>query len=157
MRIGQGYDIHRTIKGRPLIIGGVEIPWNKGLLGHSDADVLIHAMIDSIFGALGEGDIGTHFPDTDERYKDVNSLILLEKAVSILKENGYRIINIDSTIIAQKPKLSDYIPKIKDKLAPILNIGTNNIGIKCKTEEGLGYLGRSQAIAAYSIILIEHV
>lgn len=157
MRIGQGYDIHKTVKGRPLILGGVEIPWDKGLLGHSDADVLTHSIIDSIFGALGEGDIGTHFPDSDDEYKGINSLVLLKKAVQILKDRGYKIINIDNTLIAEKPKLSPFVSQMKQTLAPVLNIEEDSIGIKCKTNEGLEDIGKGKAIAAYSVVLIDRL
>jgi len=155
MRIGTGYDVHRLTENRKLIIGGVTIPYNKGLLGHSDADVLTHAIIDSLIGAAALGDIGRLFPDTDMVYKDIDSLILLKKVFELLKQNNYKIINIDSTIIAQSPKMSPYIDQMRQNIANILQTNINNINIKAKTEEGLGFTGSGEGIAAQAVCLIE--
>ncbi len=157
IKIGQGYDIHRTAEGRKMIIGGVEIPYEKGLLGHSDADVLIHAIIDAILGALGKGDIGTHFPDTSDKYLNIDSAILLKRTMEILKSEGYRIGNLDSTIIAQRPKLNPHIPAIRTRLAEIMEISSEDINVKAKTEEGLGYIGAGDAISAQAVVIIEKV
>ncbi len=155
MRIGQGYDIHKLTEGRPLIIGGVDIPFKKGLLGHSDADVLSHAIIDSLFGAANLGDIGEHFPDTDIKYKNKNSLELLKEAGELLKKEGYKIENIDTTVICEQPKLSFYKNMMKKKLAAALNITEDKISIKGKTKEKLDDTGAGLCIEAYSICLIE--
>ena len=155
MRIGQGYDIHKTADFRPLILGGVKIPYDKGLLGHSDADVLVHAIIDSIFGAIAEGDIGEHFPDTDSKYKNANSIELLVETNKILNEKGYKIINLDTTIICEKPKLLPYKEKMKENIAAALNISKSLISIKAKTKEKLDATGEGNAIEAFSIVLVE--
>lgn len=157
MRIGTGYDLHRLVEGRALILGGVKIPYEKGLMGHSDADVLVHAIIDALLGAMGEKDIGTHFPDTDIKFKDINSIILLEKTIEILKANGYKIANIDSNIICQKPKLMPYIDQMKQKLAPVLGIDTKYLSIKAKTNEGQDSTGEGNSIVAQCVCLIEEV
>ncbi len=157
MRIGTGYDLHRLVEGRALILGGVKIPYEKGLMGHSDADVLVHAIIDALLGAMGEKDIGTHFPDTDIKFKDINSIILLEKTIEILKANGYKIVNIDSNIICQKPKLMPYIDQMKQKLAPVLGIDTKYLSIKAKTNEGQDSTGEGNSIVAQCVCLIEEV
>ena len=157
MRIGTGYDLHKLVEGRALILGGVKIPYGKGLLGHSDADVLIHAIIDSLLGAMGEKDIGTHFPDTDESFKNISSALLLQKTMQIMQNNGYKIINVDSNIICQKPKLMPYIDKMKEKLAPLLNIDESALSIKAKTNEGVDATGMGEAIAAQCVCLIEKV
>lgn len=154
MRIGQGYDIHKLIEGRPLIIGGVNIPFEKGLLGHSDADVLIHSVIDSIFGAINDGDIGEHFPDTDPKYKNANSIKLLEETGKILKDKGYEILNIDTTIICQKPKLSPYKKEMAKNIAGALKISENQVSVKGKTKEEQDASGRGEAIEAISIVLV---
>ena len=154
MKIGIGYDVHGLVEGRSLIIGGIEIPFEKGLLGHSDADVLIHAIMDSILGALGLGDIGKHFPDTDNKYKDISSLILLEKVYNIMIESKYKIGNIDTIIVAQRPKLAPYIDKMKDEIAKVLNTPISDINIKATTTEKLGFEGRGEGIAAHSICLL---
>jgi 2-C-methyl-D-erythritol 2,4-cyclodiphosphate synthase len=154
MRIGMGYDVHRLIENRKLIIGGVDIPFEKGLLGHSDADVLIHAIMDSILGAAALGDIGKHFPDTDPQYKGVSSIILLNHVGSILEAKGYKIENIDSTIIAQRPKMSPHIANMKNNIAQALKIEADMINIKATTEEGLGFTGNEEGISAQSICLI---
>ena len=157
MRIGTGYDLHRLVEGRALILGGVKIHYEKGLMGHSDADVLVHAIIDALLGAMGEKDIGTHFPDTDIKFKDINSIILLEKTIEILKANGYKIVNIDSNIICQKPKLMPYIDQMKQKLAPVLGIDTKYLSIKAKTNEGQDSTGEGNSIVAQCVCLIEEV
>lgn len=155
MRIGQGYDIHKTADFRPLILGGVKIPYDKGLLGHSDADVLVHAIIDSIFGAIAEGDIGEHFPDCDPKYKNVNSIELLSETNKILCEKGYKIINLDTTIICEKPKLLPYKEGMKENIATALNISKSLISIKAKTKEKLDATGEGNAIEAIAIVLVE--
>jgi 2-C-methyl-D-erythritol 2,4-cyclodiphosphate synthase len=155
MRIGTGYDVHRLVEGRKLILGGVEIHYDKGLLGHSDADVLIHAIIDSLLGAAALGDIGKYFPDTDPKYSGISSIILLEKVGQLLLKEGFRIGNIDSTIIAQKPKLAPFIKQMINNLAEALNISENKVSVKATTEEGLGFSGRGEGIAAQSVVLIE--
>ena len=154
MRIGQGYDVHRLVPDRALIIGGVEIPYELGLLGHSDADVLLHAITDSLFGAAAMGDIGTHFPDSDPAYRGADSLELLRQCGELLRQAGYRIGNIDSTIIAQKPKMAPHIPQMRRKIADALQIPVDAVSVKAKTEEGLGFTGTGQGIAAQSICLI---
>ncbi len=154
MRIGMGYDVHRLVEDRKLIIGGIEIPHIKGLLGHSDADVLIHAIMDSLLGAAALGDIGKHFPDTNAKYKGISSLLLLKKVGELLSEEGYKIVNIDATIIAQKPKMAPHIPYMIKKLANALEIDDNRINIKATTEEGLGFTGSGEGIASQSICLI---
>lgn len=157
MRIGTGYDLHKLVEGRALILGGVKIPYEKGLLGHSDADVLIHAIIDSLLGAMGEKDIGTHFPDTDESFKNISSALLLQKTMQIMQNNGYKIVNIDTNIICQKPKLMPFIDKMKENLAPLLNIDESALSIKAKTNEGADATGMGEAIAAQCVCLIEKV
>lgn len=153
-RIGQGFDIHKLVTGRKLILGGVEIPHTKGLLGHSDADALIHAIIDALFGALALGDIGTHFPDTDPKYKDIDSTILLKEAYKIILENGYKINNLDNTIIIEEPKMKPYIKLMQKKLSSIFNIEENKISIKAKTMEKMDSIGEKQAVAVYSTVLL---
>ena len=155
IRVGIGYDVHRLVEGRKCIIGGVEIPFEKGLLGHSDADVLLHAMIDALFGAAALGDIGAHFPDTDPAYAGADSLLLLRECGRELKENGWRISNIDSVVVAQKPKLAPYLPAMRDKIASVLGLKPEQISIKGKTEEGLGFTGTGEGIAAHAVCLIE--
>lgn len=154
-RIGIGYDIHRLVEGRELIIGGVKITHEKGLLGHSDADVLVHALIDALLGALALDDIGTLFPDTDPKYKDADSIVLLKQVYKKINQKGYRINNIDSNIIAQNPKMMPYIPKMKDILASLLDIGLSDISIKAKTKEKLDAVGESKAIEANAVVLLE--
>ncbi|CZR95273.1 MULTISPECIES: 2-C-methyl-D-erythritol 2,4-cyclodiphosphate synthase [unclassified Clostridioides] len=154
MRIGLGYDVHKLTEDRKLIIGGVEIPHDKGLLGHSDADVLIHAIMDSILGALALGDIGKHFPDTDEKYKGANSMKLLEYVHNLITSKGYKIGNIDSTIIAQSPKMAPHIESMRKNISKVLNTDIDNINIKATTEEGLGFTGAKQGIASQSICLL---
>lgn len=155
MRVGIGYDIHKLIDGRKLILGGVKIEYSKGLLGHSDADVLVHAIMDSILGAIGEKNIGYHFPDTDDQFKNINSLDLLKKVSTILQKSGYKIGNIDSIIIAQKPKLNPFIDEMKINIAKTLAININQIGIKATTNEGLDSIGSNNAIASQAITLVQ--
>ncbi|MGD9162345.1 MAG: 2-C-methyl-D-erythritol 2,4-cyclodiphosphate synthase [Desulfobacteraceae bacterium] len=151
-RIGFGYDVHRLAEGRRLILGGIDIPWEFGLLGHSDADVLTHAVMDGILGALGRGDIGQHFPDSDPAFKDKDSLLMLQEVMLMVKENGYTINNVDSTIVAQKPKLSPYIAKMREKLSDVLYVDVSRINIKATTTEGMGFAGRGEGMEAYSVV-----
>ena len=153
-RVGMGYDIHRLVEGRELIIGGVRITHEKGLLGHSDADVLVHAIIDALLGALALDDIGTLFPDTDPKYKDADSIILLKHVLEIVKNSGYKINNLDANIIAQSPKMMPYIPKMKELLAEVMNISHKDISIKAKTKEKLDAVGENKAIEANAIVLL---
>ena len=154
IRVGHGYDVHRFAENRRLILGGVEIPYELGLLGHSDADVLAHAIMDSLLGAAALGDIGQHFPDTDERYKGADSMLLLREVCRILGENGYTIGNIDSTVIAQKPKLKDYIPKMRQTIADNCGIDVSQVSVKATTEEKLGFTGRLEGISAHAVCII---
>ncbi len=154
-RIGNGYDVHRLVEGRKLILGGVDIPHTLGLDGHSDADAVVHALCDALLGACGAGDIGKHFPDTDDRWKGVSSLLLLEKVADILKQRGYQVANADCTIVAQKPKLAPHIEAMKANLANALNIETHRINIKATTTENLGFAGREEGIAAYAVALLQ--
>jgi 2-C-methyl-D-erythritol 2,4-cyclodiphosphate synthase len=155
VRIGQGYDVHKLTENRALILGGVNIPHTKGLLGHSDADVLLHAIMDALLGAAALGDIGKHFPDTDEKYKGADSLALLQEVTGILNENGYKIINIDSTVIAQAPKLKDYIVKMRENISKACNIDLSCVSVKATTEEALGFTGRKEGISAQAVCLID--
>lgn len=157
MRIGHGYDVHRLVEGRKLIIGGVEIPYDKGLLGHSDADVLTHAVMDALLGAAALGDIGKHFPDTDPAYQGADSLQLAEHVAALLTEKGYRIGNIDATVIAQAPKLAPHIPTMRQNLARALGCDADCINIKATTEEHLGFTGEGLGIAAHALCLIEKI
>ena len=154
MRIGLGYDVHKLVEGRPLIIGGVNVPHEKGLLGHSDADVLIHAIMDGMLGALALGDIGKHFPDTDDKYKGSDSMKLLKCVNDLINKKGYEINNIDSIIIAQSPKMAPHIEQMRKNIAEILNTDIDNISVKATTEEGLGFTGTKQGISAQSICLL---
>lgn len=154
MRVGIGYDVHKLVDNRDLIIGGVNIPHEKGLLGHSDADVLTHALIDSIFGALAVGDLGKHFPDTDSKYKGADSLKLLKYAFKLMDEMGYKIGNLDCTIIAQAPKMAPHLDKMRKNFADILNTDLSNINIKATTEEGLGFTGNREGISSQAICLL---
>lgn len=156
MRVGMGYDVHKLTEGRKLILGGVEIPYEKGLLGHSDADVLIHAIMDALLGAAALGDIGSHFPDSDPAYEGISSILLLKKVGDILKKEGYSIGNIDAIIIAQKPKMAPYIPRMRQNMADALGIEPGCISIKATTEEGLGFTGRGEGIASQAICLINN-
>lgn len=157
MRIGHGYDVHKLKKGRNLIIGGVEIPYKKGLLGHSDADVLLHAISDAILGAAALGDIGKHFPPSDERYKDIDSRILLKQVGKILADNGYKVQNIDATILAEAPKMLPHIGDMRRNIADDLNLEIDMVSVKATTEEGLGFTGKGQGIAAHAVCLIEKI
>lgn len=157
MRIGYGYDVHKLVENRKLILGGVDIPFKKGLLGHSDADVIIHAVMDAILGALSKGDIGLLFPDTDDDYKDIDSRILLKKTYGIMQAAGYKIGNLDATICAQKPKLQSYIPQMRENLASDLQTDISNISIKATTEENLGITGDGKGMSATSVVLLEKI
>lgn len=155
MRIGMGYDVHKLTEGRDLILGGVNIPWEKGLLGHSDADVLIHAVMDALLGAAALGDIGKHFPDTDPAYKGISSILLLEHVAGLLHEHGCRVGNIDAVIIAQRPKMAPHIPQMRINMARALGIRESQLNIKATTEEGLGFTGRGEGIASQAVCLLE--
>ena len=157
MRIGQGYDVHRLAQGRRLILGGVDIPYEKGLLGHSDADVLLHAVMDALLGAAALGDIGQHFPDSDERYKGISSIALLKKVGKILQENGYMIENIDSTVIAQRPKLLPYRPQMAENIAAALGIEKEQVSVKATTEEGLGFTGSGEGISSQAVCMLSSI
>lgn len=157
MRVGLGYDVHQLVKERPLILGGVNIEHEKGLLGHSDADVLVHAIMDALLGAAGLGDIGVHFPDTDERYKGISSMLLLEEVVKRIEEKGYRVSNIDAVIMAQKPKLAPHIPTMKINIANALTVDDNCVNIKATTTERLGYEGREEGITAQATVMLQNV
>ncbi len=154
IRVGQGFDVHEFAQGRPLILGGVTIPHTKGLIGHSDADVLLHTVTDAALGAIGEGDIGRHFPDTDVAFKDADSAKLLEKVWSIVEEKGYQLGNIDCTIIAQKPKMQPYIPEIQARIATLLKSEISRVNVKATTTEKLGFTGREEGIASMATILL---
>jgi len=154
MRIGHGYDVHRLVADRKLIMGGVDIPWEKGLLGHSDADVLLHAISDAILGAIGEGDIGRHFPDTDQAYKGADSLKLLAHVMALADARGYRLGNLDATIIAQQPKMAPHIATMRENIAEVLNAATEQVNVKATTEEGLGFSGAGEGIAAHAVVLM---
>ncbi len=155
MRIGQGFDVHRLVPNRRLVLGGVTIPYEFGLLGHSDADVLIHAIMDALLGAIGAGDIGQHFPDTDPSFKDADSVKLLQSVLEMVGKAGYRIMNIDATIIAQKPKLAGYIPLIREKLCKVLGFSeVSAVNVKATTTEGLGFTGSGEGIAAMAVVLL---
>ncbi|UCD70756.1 MAG: 2-C-methyl-D-erythritol 2,4-cyclodiphosphate synthase [Syntrophobacterales bacterium] len=156
-RIGMGLDVHPLVEGRKLILGGVKIPYSKGLLGHSDADVLIHAICDAILGAISEGDLGRHFPDTDAQYRNISSMILLRKVIEKVKAKGFRIVNMDATVAAQGPGLAEYIPRMIDKMGDALGVGTDRINIKATSPEGLGFLGRGEGIMAQSVVLVEEM
>lgn len=157
MRVGLGYDVHRLVENRKLILGGVEIPYEKGLLGHSDADVLLHAIMDSLLGACALGDIGKHFPDTDNTFKDISSISLLEETGRLVSKAGYTINNIDATIIAQKPKMLPHIETMRENISKSLNIDINKINIKATTEEGLGFTGEMLGISSQSIASVENI
>lgn len=157
IRIGHGYDVHRLAEGRRLILGGVDVPWEKGLLGHSDADVLTHAVMDALLGAAGLGDIGGHFPDTDPAYAGADSLKLLEHVVDLLVKWGFRIGNVDATILAQRPKLASYIPEMRENLARVMAVEPQQVNVKATTEEGLGFTGSGEGMAAHAVALIERV
>ncbi|WP_251316947.1 2-C-methyl-D-erythritol 2,4-cyclodiphosphate synthase [Flintibacter muris] len=155
MRIGHGYDVHRLVEGRKLILGGVDIPWERGLLGHSDADVLTHAVMDALLGAAGLGDIGKHFPDTDPAYAGADSLKLLAHVAALLREKGFSVSNVDATVLAQRPKLAPHIPQIRDNLARVMGVAPDQVNVKATTEEGLGFTGSGEGMAAHAVALIE--
>ena len=157
MRVGMGYDVHKLTEDRKLILGGVEIPYEKGLLGHSDADVLLHAIMDALLGAAALGDIGKHFPDTDPQYKGISSIKLLEHVAALLDENGYVVENIDATIIAQRPKMRPYIDQMRENIAKALGVETDQINVKATTEEGLGFTGSGEGISAQAIASLETI
>ena len=154
-RIGHGYDVHRLVPSRPLVLGGVEIPHDRGLDGHSDADVLLHAIMDAVLGALALGDIGQHFPDTDERYSGISSLTLLEQVVAMMRERGYVLGNLDATVLAQKPRLAPYIPTMQCTIATAFATDKENVSIKATTEEHLGFTGRCEGIAAHAVCILK--
>ncbi|HPX60878.1 MAG TPA: 2-C-methyl-D-erythritol 2,4-cyclodiphosphate synthase [Deltaproteobacteria bacterium] len=154
MRIGHGYDVHRLVEGRKLIVGAVDIPFEMGLLGHSDADVLLHAISDAILGAIGEGDIGKHFPDTDPAYKGADSLILLERVAELSRSHGYRLGNLDATIIAQRPKMAPHISRMRHNIAAALQAEVGQVNVKATTEEGLGFTGTGEGISAHAVVLL---
>lgn len=154
IRVGQGFDVHQLVEGRKCIVGGIELPYEKGLLGHSDADVLLHAITDAILGALGLGDIGTHFPDTEEEFKDADSLILLKRVWGLAKEKGYRLGNVDSTIIAERPKMNPHIPAMVKIIAEALEAEEGQVNVKATTTEKLGFTGRGEGIAAQSVVCL---
>ena len=155
MRIGMGYDVHRLVEGRKLILGGVEIPYEKGLLGHSDADVLVHALMDALLGAAALGDIGKLFPDNEQKFKDIDSMLLLKEVGNVLAEHNYSISNIDTTVVAQRPKLAPFIGQMRQRIAQVLNISEDKVSIKATTTEGLGFTGEGAGIAAYGVSMIE--
>lgn len=155
MRVGMGYDVHRLTEGRKLILGGVDIPYDKGLLGHSDADVLVHAIMDALLGAAALGDIGKHFPDTDEQYAGISSIVLLEKVAALLEEHCFVIENIDATVIAQRPKLLPYMEEMRTKISAALGLDKDRINIKATTEEGLGFTGSGEGISAQAVCLLQ--
>ncbi len=155
IRVGFGYDVHRLVQGRPLILGGIHIPSLYGLQGHSDADVLLHAICDALLGAIGEGDIGRHFPDTDPQYKNIQSTLLLQRTMEKVKEKNFHLINVDATLVAQKPKLAEHIPKMVIRISEILGVERERVNVKATTEEGLGFTGRGEGIAAYAVVLLE--
>ena len=154
MRIGHGYDVHRLVEGRKCIIGGVDIPHTMGLLGHSDADVLIHAICDALLGAANLGDIGKHFPDTDDKYKGISSMSLLSCVYSLLSQNGYSVVNLDATLVLQKPKVAPYIEKMRSNIAFVLNVPVEAVNVKATTEEKLGFTGREEGVSAHAVALI---
>ena len=154
-RIGQGFDVHQLTEGRPLIIGGITIPYELGLLGHSDADVLLHTVSDACLGAIGEGDIGKHFPDTDANFKDADSAMLMEHVWKLVKEKGYELVNADCTIIAQKPKMAPYIEQMKARIAELLEASPEQINVKATTTEKLGFTGRGEGIASQAVVLLK--
>jgi 2-C-methyl-D-erythritol 2,4-cyclodiphosphate synthase len=157
MRVGLGYDAHRLAAGRPLILGGVAIPYEKGLAGHSDADVLSHAIGDALLGAVGAGDLGTHFPDKDPAYKDISSLILLERIMAVVRGRGFQPVNVDATLVAQEPRLAPHIPKMQANLAPILGLTPADVNIKATTTEHMGFTGRGEGLAAYAVVLVDKI
>lgn len=156
-RIGNGYDVHKLVEGRKLILGGIEIPHNLGLLGHSDADVLVHAIMDGLLGALALGDIGKHFPDTDDKYKDISSIKLLKEVACLIKNKGYEVVNIDSIVAAEQPKLKPYIDEMRKQVAEAIGVEIEEISIKATTEERLGFTGREEGIKSYAVVLLKKI
>lgn len=156
MRVGTGYDVHSLAEGHSLILGGIEIPYDRGLSGHSDADVLVHAVMDALLGAVGKGDIGRHFPDSDESYRGISSLVLLQRVMEMVTSEGFAVVNVDTVVIAQKPKLAPYIPQMISKIAPVLEVEPSRVNIKATTTEGLGSLGRGEGIAAQAVALVDN-
>jgi 2-C-methyl-D-erythritol 2,4-cyclodiphosphate synthase len=155
VRIGQGFDVHRLVEGRRLILGGVAVPYQRGLLGHSDADVLVHAIMDALLGAIGAGDIGGHFPDHDSRFKDADSMKLLDYVLDRVRTSGFAVVNLDATIIAQRPKLAEYIPGMRENLSKSMNVPFEQINVKATTTERLGFTGRGEGIAAMAVVLLK--
>jgi 2-C-methyl-D-erythritol 2,4-cyclodiphosphate synthase len=153
--VGFGYDVHPLVKGRPLVLGGVRVPHLYGLKGHSDADVLLHAICDALLGAIAEGDIGRHFPNTDAQYKDIRSTVLLKRVMAKVREKGFRLLNIDATIVAERPILFDFIPRMLKEIAKALEVETGTVNVKATTSEGLGFTGRGEGISAYAVALVE--
>jgi 2-C-methyl-D-erythritol 2,4-cyclodiphosphate synthase len=154
VRVGLGYDAHRLAEGRPLILGGVTVPYHLGLLGHSDADVLTHAIGDALLGAVGAGDLGRHFPDKDPAYKDISSLILLERIMAMVRDRGFAPVNVDATLVAEKPRLAPHLPEMQARLAPILGLAPEDVNIKATTTEQMGFAGRGEGMAAYAVVLV---
>lgn len=154
MRVGFGYDVHPLVKGRPLILGGVSVPYLYGLQGHSDADVLLHALCDALLGAIAEGDIGRHFPDTDTQYKEIRSTVLLKRVMARVRQKGFHLLNMDATIVAERPILSGLIPKMVKEIADVLEVEIGRINVKATTSEGLGFTGRGEGISAYAVALV---
>ena len=157
MRIGFGYDVHAFVEGRPLVLGGVTIPHTQGLLGHSDADVLLHAISDALLGAAALGDIGRHFPDSDPTYKGISSLILLERVMDIIRSAGYTVLNVDSTLVLQRPRLAPFVPRMTEEISRAMGLPVSRVSVKATTTEKLGFTGREEGIAAYAVVLIEEV
>lgn len=157
MRIGHGYDVHRLVEERKLILGGVDVPYERGLLGHSDADVLTHAVMDALLGAAALGDIGRHFPDSDPAYKGADSLNLLDHVMELLKQNGWQVGNVDATVIAQRPKLAGFIPDMRNNLAQHMGVSTHQVNVKATTEEKLGFTGAGEGIAVHAVVLLESI
>lgn len=157
LRIGNGYDVHKLVEGRKLILGGIEIPHTKGVLGHSDGDVLIHAIMDAMLGALALGDIGQHFPDNDNQYKDIDSSLLLAKVATLIKNREYRIVNLDSIIVLQKPKVKPYIESMREKISKILQIEKEQVSVKATTEEKLGFTGDESGVKSYCVVLLQKI
>jgi 2-C-methyl-D-erythritol 2,4-cyclodiphosphate synthase len=155
VRVGFGYDVHAFVEGRPLILGGVEIPYTHGLLGHSDADVLLHAICDALFGAAALGDLGLHFPDSDPAYKGVSSVVLLEKTVTLVAQKGFAVANIDSTLVLQRPRIASYVPVMVDNIARAMHVPAGCVSVKATTTEELGFTGREEGVAAYAVVLLQ--
>ena len=157
LRIGNGYDVHRLVENRELILGGVKIPHSKGVLGHSDGDVLIHAIMDALLGALALGDIGKHFPDTDMRYSGIDSMILLKNVANLIKEKNYEVVNLDSIVVLEKPKIKPYIDLMKKRISEVLNIEEDRVSVKATTEEKLGFTGKEEGVKSYCVVLLKRI